>query len=198
MLRPVEYVKIFLKSVSELALKFAFKFALDYLGVKTYCTIEYPVVSIKIRVRTSSFWKDLEKGKWELNSIRYISGIVGEGETILDVGAWIEPYTLLFSKLVQDTGSVYAFDPDPKAFGILSDNMEKNFLNDVHIERVCVSNSVGKAQLKNFNRLGDSMGSIIARKEGIDSNETSASTEITVETTTLDKYCEENAFTQMG
>jgi len=158
--------------------------ALSHLGIKLYSTIQYPTVDgIKVKVRSSYFWKRLESGQWEPNCIKHVSNITREGQVIFDVGAWIGPYTLLFSKLVQATGRVYAFDCDPKQFDILRDNIEKNRLTNVHIEKICISNCVGQAKFYVF---GESLSSIVEHKQR------KKVKEIMVEITTIDKYCEEN------
>ena len=191
MFRFIKNMRTFLKYLTEFGLKFTLKYALSYLGIRTYSTIKYPSVGIKVTVRPHSFWKRLQRGRWEFKCIKYISNVVGKGQTILDVGAWIGPYTLLFSKLMQDTGCVYAFDPDPKAFDILRENVEKNALTNVRIEKICMSNSVGKAQL-GASQFGKS-GSLLIERE-----KRTALSKIIVETTTIDKFCEENGICPDG
>ena len=180
----LDLVKLFFDSLRKFGLKFALKSALSYLGIKVYSAIKYPVTGIKVTVRADVCWKELERGRWELNCIRHLSNAISEGQTILDVGAWAGQYTLLFSKLVGDKGHVYAFDPDPKAFDLLRDNIEKNSLTNVHVEKVGVSNSVGKTKLKAW-RFGRGfsffqIGDLTNLRETI------------VDTTTIDRYCEEN------
>ena len=48
------------------------------------------------------------------------------GQTIIDVGANIGYYTLLFSKLTGDKGRVFAFEPEPLNYQILSENVARN------------------------------------------------------------------------
>lgn len=184
-------LKVVFKSLKEFGLKSTLKHALGYLGIRVYSTIKYPIIGFKVIVRADIFWKELERGRWELNCIKYISNIIRKGQTILDVGAWIGPYTLLFSKLTQATGSVYAFDPDPKALNILQENIEKNCLTNVRIEKICVSSSVGKAEFGTC-RLGKSKSHLIEHRKRV------GLTEIIVETTTIDKFCEENAICPDG
>lgn len=122
-------VKSFFHYSRKFGLKFTLKSALSYLGIKVYSTVKYPIFGIKVTVSSNVFWKELERRCWELDCIKYISNVIKEGQILLDVGAWIGPYTLLFSKLVQDVGRVYAFEPDPKALKILQHNVEKKLFN---------------------------------------------------------------------
>jgi FkbM family methyltransferase len=113
---------------------------------------------------------------------------VKEGQAILDVGAGLGAYTLLFAKLAQDTGQIHAFEPNPKAFGILRDNVERNGLTNTHISEFGISNSIGKAQLKAHGPGGlDGSTSTLITPEG-----QKATGEIRIETTTIDSYCQEN------
>lgn len=48
------------------------------------------------------------------------------GQTVIDVGANIGYYSLLFARAVGATGRVYAFEPDPTNFAILRQNIDIN------------------------------------------------------------------------
>src|SRR3989344_5453898 len=55
---------------------------------------------------------------------------IKQGDTIIDVGANVGYHTLLMAKLVGG-GKVYAFEPEPKAFGLLSKNIKQNGYKNV-------------------------------------------------------------------
>lgn len=63
------------------------------------------------------------------------------GDVILDIGANVGYYTRLVSKLVGNTGKVYAFEPMPAAIRILKMNIED--LDNVILHEVAVSNKKG-------------------------------------------------------
>ncbi|MBD3345942.1 MAG: FkbM family methyltransferase [Chitinivibrionales bacterium] len=56
------------------------------------------------------------KYKSERKKIRFLENILTPGMTILDIGANIGFYSVLFSKLMNNTGTVHAFEPDPANF----------------------------------------------------------------------------------
>jgi FkbM family methyltransferase len=175
----------FVNIAHKYGLRFAVEVALNSLGFKIYTTTNYPVSNVKATVRVSTFWKQLETGDWELNCMKYVSPLVKKNSTILDIGAWRGPYTLFFAILMQGTGHVCAFEPDPAAFDALRGNLEKNRLANVHVERLCMSNYVGSAELKT-KHFGDTMSSLVGdASQGF-------SRSVIVNATTIDQYCQEN------
>src|ERR1700674_193031 len=60
---------------------------------------------------------------------------VRSGEVVLDIGAHIGYYTLLFARLVGESGRVFAFEPDPANFAILSSNVAVNAYENVTLIR---------------------------------------------------------------
>jgi FkbM family methyltransferase len=72
---------------------------------------------------------------------------VKEGNVILDIGANIGYYTLIFAKLAGPNGKVYAFEPDPDNFAILKKNIETNGYQNVVLVNKAVSDSNGKIKL---------------------------------------------------
>lgn len=52
--------------------------------------------------------------------------VIGEGDTVLDVGANAGWYTTLFSKQIGDSGKVYAIEPVPDTFKALKRTVEIN------------------------------------------------------------------------
>lgn len=65
---------------------------------------------------------------------------VKTGDCVLDIGANIGYYTLLFAKLVGEKGKVFAFEPHPENFSLLKKNIETNGYKNVLLEQKVVSN----------------------------------------------------------
>ncbi len=89
----------------------------------------------------------LADGIWESNETHWTMQLVREGDTYVDLGANIGYYTVLASKLVGDTGKVFAFEPDPVNFSILERNVQLNGLTNVVLEQKAVSNEPGTLKL---------------------------------------------------
>ena len=175
-----EKLKIFYEVWREWGINMTLKATLDYIGMKNYITIKYPKTDIEVIVRTKPFWKKLEQGEHEPHVFEFILNAIKEGQIIFDVGSWIGPYTLLFSKLVDRDGRVIAFEPSPSTFNILLDNLEKNNISNVTTENICLGNYVGKIGLRGSGK----EASIVRWGE----------TEVPeiVPCITIDKYCKDN------
>jgi FkbM family methyltransferase len=72
-------------------------------------------------------------GTWEPEVLRAVTDIVKPGMTVIDIGAHIGYYTLLFAKCVGPNGRVVAFEPLPVNFELLKRNIQLNELNYVQI-----------------------------------------------------------------
>jgi FkbM family methyltransferase len=76
-----------------------------------------------------------------------ISSIIKPGSVVLDIGANIGYHTLLFAKLVGQSGKVFAFEPDPANFRLLEKNVSVNGYPNVALEQKAVSNRNEKKKL---------------------------------------------------
>jgi len=76
-----------------------------------------------------------------------IKKIVNDGDVVLDIGANIGYYTLIFAKLVGKSGKVYAFEPEPSNLAILKKNIEINDYKNVKVIDKVVSNKNGIVRL---------------------------------------------------
>lgn len=72
---------------------------------------------------------------------------VKEGDVVLDIGAHIGYFTLIFAKLVGKKGKVFAFEPEPNNFELLRKNVETNGYKNVVLVQRAVSNKNEKNKL---------------------------------------------------
>jgi len=115
----------------------AFKSFFDRVGFHNYITLNCPVLNYSFIVRSAhvSFWKTFEAGKWEYENLSFLRNLITEGDTVLDVGAWIGAYTLFFSRLVGRSGRVFSFEPNPETYKILLDNIRMNNVSNIIVEK---------------------------------------------------------------
>jgi len=123
---------------------------------------------------------------YEKNETNFVKDSVNKGDIVIDIGANIGYYTLMFAKLVGDTGKIYAFEPDPKNFSILEKNIQVNGYNNIILEKKAVSNKLGKST---FYVSENSAGSSMHKPNNYAVNE------IYVDLITLDNYFEVNSIT---
>ena len=86
-------------------------------------------------------------GEYEPEVTRLVKQEIHPGDVIVDVGAHIGYFTLLFAKLVGERGKVYAFEPDPNNFALLKANVEANGYTNIVLEQKAVSASTGTLTL---------------------------------------------------
>jgi FkbM family methyltransferase len=76
-----------------------------------------------------------------------VQRLIRPGDTVLDIGANIGYYTLLFARLVGGSGKVFAFEPDPENFALLKRNVEINGYRNVTLVNAAVSRQSGRLKL---------------------------------------------------
>ncbi|MEP6741361.1 MAG: FkbM family methyltransferase [bacterium] len=81
-------------------------------------------------------------GVWEKRETEVFLSLIKPHMTILDVGAHVGYYTLLAAKRV---AQVYAFEPDPETFGLLSRSVNANGHTNVKCFHAAVTNKMGRA-----------------------------------------------------
>jgi FkbM family methyltransferase len=127
------------------------------------------VVSVRLR----------EEGWFEPFETLLVQRLVSPGDTVVDVGANIGYYTLQFARLVGETGRVFAFEPDPRNFALLEENVWQNGYRNVTLVRAAVASRPGAARL-HLNPANRGDHRIYASDPGRES--------IDVETVALDDY----------
>jgi FkbM family methyltransferase len=146
-------------------------------GLRDYAVVRFALSLLKPRtVKINGFnmyidrtdetlSRALMSGSYEPNETRVMMGIVTSGMTVVDIGANIGYYTLLFARAVGEGGLVYAFEPAPETFALLRRNLHVNKLDRiVELHEEALSDNEGGGELfineynKGNNRLYDSGG----------------------------------------
>src|SRR5262249_29206299 len=86
-------------------------------------------------------------GVYEPFETELIQSLIHEGDTVLDIGANIGYYTLIFARRVGTAGRVFAFEPDPENFALLKSNVEANGYKNVVLVNAALSNQSGTLRL---------------------------------------------------
>nr|MDJ0520330.1 FkbM family methyltransferase [Trichodesmium sp. MO_231.B1] len=88
----------------------------------------------------------------ERNEQHLVKNLVIPGMKVFDVGANIGDYSLLFSKLVGESGKVYSFEPTSTTFQKLEERIKERNLNNVNLFQKAV---FSKNQLIEFNEFSE-------------------------------------------
>jgi FkbM family methyltransferase len=121
-------------------------------------------------------------GKWETDFSNWAAFFASRSRIIFDVGGHIGYFTALMAKQSPDA-TLHTFEPNPNVRAILKRNVEVNRL-PVTLEPFAIADTDGTATffLPHRLRLGTGrMGNLLYSDE-----------QITVETTSLDRYCAQN------
>ncbi len=86
-------------------------------------------------------------GVYEPFETKLIKKNISKGDVVIDVGAHVGYYTLIFARIVGKRGKVFAFEPDPENFRILKKNVSMNGYKNVVLINKAVSNKTGKVKL---------------------------------------------------
>ena len=119
----------------------------------------------------------------ELPVENFLVQFLKEGDVCIDVGANVGFYTLLTSALVGESGRIYAFEPTPRTFHILTSNsIQKK--NVVRINAALME-SGGERNLVDYGAEKSGLNTILptSPSDGMRANM------LSVTATTLDSYC---------
>jgi FkbM family methyltransferase len=89
----------------------------------------------------------LANGVYERYQTELFKQRIRSGMIVIDIGANFGYYTLLAARLLRGTGRVIAFEPDPRNFELLLNNVRINGYANVVAIRRAVSNKNGKLKL---------------------------------------------------
>lgn len=84
---------------------------------------------------------------FEPEEVALLRRLIRPGDVVVDVGANIGFYSLLFSRLVGEGGRVHAFEPSRDNWDLLLKNIRLNSLTNVISNRAALSDRAGKSTL---------------------------------------------------
>ncbi len=137
---------------------------------------------IKLAVNDDVGQEILRSGFAELESVSALPKLVKAGNVFFDLGAHVGQFTLLASGLVGPNGAVHSFEPDPLTFEWLSENVKRNNLTNVSVNRLAISDRSGDRELflGRANNIGT--GSFAPPSSAL-------GTVVKVPTISIDEYC---------
>jgi FkbM family methyltransferase len=94
-----------------------------------------------------SFAAALLGGKYEQGTKQLLERLIQKGNTIVDVGAHVGYYALLFARWAGPQGRVFAFEPGPDNYALLRKNVELNGCTNVACIPKAVSDRSAIVQL---------------------------------------------------
>jgi len=125
-----------------------------------------------------------EKTIYSINDLKLLNKFLNKGDYFIDAGANIGWHTLFGSKVVGDSGKVFAFEPNDKNFNLLESNVKLNELTNVSVVKSAVTDYVGTGELScskvNF-------GDHVANTEFLNEVEKES-----INCTTIDEYIKNN------
>jgi len=119
------------------------------------------------------------QGVYDPLETEIIKKTLKKGDIAVDIGANIGYYTLLFAKLVGETGKVFAFEPEPSNVELIKKNIAINWHRNVVVEQKAISDKSGKIKLY-------SNGSVLAIQNS--SNPHKTNRHVLVDAVSLDDY----------
>ncbi|MCI0329535.1 MAG: FkbM family methyltransferase [candidate division Zixibacteria bacterium] len=97
--------------------------------------------------RRDSLFLSVNHGAYEPFETELIKKEIKRNYTVLDLGANIGYYSLIFARLVGNRGKVFAFEPDESNAALLEKNVEINGYRNVCIVKKAVSDKTEKNRL---------------------------------------------------
>ena len=129
-------------------------------------------------------------GSYELPTMNFIQMNMTEGMNVLDIGGNVGLMTLTFANFAGKSGKVFTFEPEPRNFAKLTENIKLNNFTNTTINQVAVSSKEEKLKLYLSNNNNSGVHSLIynddLKKEFVE-----------VDTVTIDKFLERNHISKL-
>ena len=112
---------------------------------------------------------------------RVYTKLLRPGWTVVDIGANQGLYSLLFSSLVGPQGRVFAFEPDPRLYDVLTENCRRNNAANVHCRNFAIGTGTeAKTLYRSRVNSGDNRLAVSGRPDWFD--------EVAINTAPLDSF----------
>lgn len=113
-------------------------------GITSY-TLRLNETNLRIIVnpKDDSVGKLIFFENYETRTLKFISKYIIPGDKVIDIGANIGYFTLLFSSYVGDEGEVHSFEPSTREFLHLCRNIEINHKENIFLNQFALSNING-------------------------------------------------------
>jgi FkbM family methyltransferase len=99
-------------------------------GVRPVVTVSwYNDTRLTLDVRTDMGASLFLSGAYEPNEVRFITTLLRQGQTAVDIGANVGWLTLVMAAAVGPTGRVVAVEPSPREHAVLEDHLARNRLS---------------------------------------------------------------------
>jgi FkbM family methyltransferase len=129
---------------------------------------------------------------WEETTTQVFRQLIRPGDVIVDVGAHWGYFSLLAATLCTETGRVYAFEPHPRNFAMLTRNIRVNHLSNVVTVQSAVSNCAGSVQMyEAHSSMGHSVNALPEEWRAVDGAVPKA---FSVSTVKLDDFFADNPY----
>ena len=101
-------------------------------------------IAFNISINKSSISKSLVfQSNYEFNETKLVKKLIKPGWSVLDIGANFGWYSIHFSKLVGQSGRVFAFEPIPETYEELNSNIKLNSCQNIKAFNLALGNKDG-------------------------------------------------------
>lgn len=84
---------------------------------------------------------------YETQELKFMTAVLRPGDIVLDIGANIGLFSLVAGRAVGQSGEVHAFEPIPGNFKRLTENVDLNALQNIHMNPTAVTDRAGNVVL---------------------------------------------------
>lgn len=144
-------------------------------------------LTIRLGPTSNSLGIFLHRGFSDAGAIQLFIDYLEPGMVMFDCGAHIGEYTIVAASLVGSTGQVHSFEPDPRNYRYLEENVRRHGFAHVTLNPVALGEHRGEARFR--------LGADPTTSSAVLENETVEM--CTVPVVSLDDYAAKGAFTRV-